>query len=502
MKKLLPAIFILISTGLFAQDYRAYVPGRPAYFHWVHVPYSYNETRAIAEDTVWTSGSHRIVKSFAEEIAGSQWSGCFLFDTTWVGYMIEQDTVTWETWFFNNESDTIRFDPAAGLGQTGFYCRMANGNVMRGIVSSVVQGTVMTVTDSIRMITLNLEDQFGSPLPSDFNGKVVSVTKQFGLLRTYKWSEFPNDTTSYSLYGMENPTQGGRIVTAQQIFDFNIGNRFDWFTAYNPSATQSPTTFYYYSRVITGKTVNGDTVTYNYTEDVVHKFGSTVVSQSWAVPGTFTVVFSVLDSMYEFQNRPYDMIQFPDTVNMWGSSFIYATMEYSPNLYNGRQLKGYYYGGPFYYDTTTNCFNGSSVSWGPCDGYNEIWGEGIGEVYYRGGSATCYYTYQLVYFEKGTETWGTPHNWSVILDVPAQDVVSDGNIVYPNPATDFIFVNFPQSISLVNYQIYNNCGQLVSSGSTVTAGGKAQIPVNQLASGAYSLVFESNGQQQYSRFVK
>ncbi|HTF05063.1 MAG TPA: hypothetical protein VK826_13640, partial [Bacteroidia bacterium] len=165
MKKLLLAGSLLfVASTIAAQDYRAYVPQRPAYFHSNNTQSSwfYNETRGVAEDTSWVNGSHRMVKSYQEEIAsgfGSQFSPCFEFDTSWVGVAIEQDTITWETWFFNFEGDTVKFDPSAGLGQSGLVCRMMNGNVMRGIVTSVTQGSIMAVTDSIRVITLNLEDQ-------------------------------------------------------------------------------------------------------------------------------------------------------------------------------------------------------------------------------------------------------------------------------------------------------------------------------------------------------
>lgn len=504
---LLPVLWCLLtSIAIDAQNYRAYIPQRPAYFHsnsntnyWY-----YDETRGIAEDSVWYAGSHRIVQSYNEEISsGNQWSSCFHFDTTWVGIAIEQDTVTGETWFFNYEGDTIRFDPAAGIGQSGFICRMVNGDVMRGIVTSVIQGNVMAGTDSIRIITLNLEDQFGSPLASIFNGKAIMLGKQYGLVRTYKWADFPMDTASYTLYGMENPVEGGRIVTAQQIFDYNIGDRFDWYTGTNPNAMQFPTEYYYYSRVITGKTVNGDTVTYNYTEDVVHKMGSTVLSQQWGISGSVTIEFSVQDAMYEFANRPYDMLQNPDTTNLAGSNFAYATMEYAPGICNGRQLKGYVFGPPYFYDSASHCFNGLTVSWGPCDGYHTVWGEGIGEVYSNGGSATCYGFYYLVYFEKGTETWGTPHNWSVILGehelIPQTQTLN----CYPNPAGEEISFVLPSDCNgPVTYAVYSVAGDMIRQGSVPAPGNKVVIGVADFASGSYLVEIVAGNKLFRSKFVK
>lgn len=498
---------IVLSVNLIAQNYRAYIPQRPAFFHtnsgnnfWY-----YESSHGVSEDSVWNSGSRRIVRSYPEELPtnSSMLMNCLVFDTTWIGTRIEQDTITGETWFFNYEGDTIRFYPAAAVGQTGMYCRMVNGNVMRGVVNSVTPMNVMTVNDSVKIVVLNYEDANGNPLFHNMNNKPIYVSRQFGISHGYRWSDFPSDTASLTLYGMENPGIGGHTINAAQIYDFAIGDRFDWVEGNNTNAMQFPTMYWYYSRTITAKTVSGDTITYNYIEDHVQKIGTTILSQQWGITGVWQINTAQQDAFFDFNDRPYDLIQYPDST-MITYTLEYATMPYAPTMVNGRQLKGFETGWPYYWDSDSSCFIAASLSFGPCDGYHTVFGEGIGKVYHFGGSAICYANYNLVYFSKGNETWGTPHNWSIILADEESGYHQNPSMeIYPNPAENVVNITIPDySSQKAVCRIYSISGQLISETPAALTSGKAQIPVNQLESGLYMIAIGTENGLWQGRFVR
>ncbi len=61
--------------------------------------------------------------------------------------------------------------------------------------------------------------------------------------------------------------------------------------------------------------------------------------------------------------------------------------------------------------------------------------------------------------------------------------------VYPNPATQQVFVKFPESISKVEYVLYNNLGHVVGTGSVE---GKQSISIAHLVSGYYVMRIITN----------
>lgn len=495
----------LLSVFANAQDYRAYVPMRDALFHsnstnnW----WFYESTHGVTEDSVWYNGSKRVTASYPEATIATNWFDCLAFDTAWIGLRVEQDTVSYETWYFNTLGDTIKFYPNSGVGQTAMLCRLSNGHIVRGTVSAVVQMSFLTVTDSVKIINLQTEDANATPVVHPINGKQVHLAKQHGVIRGYAWRDFPADTLSYSLSGMSNPNIGAHNIQAAQIFDFNIGDRFDWYEGNNSNAMQFPTMYNYYSRVITSKTISGDTITYGYTQDYAQKIATTVLAQTWGQTGTVQYITTVYDTTYKFYEHPFELSAVPDS-SLFYYTNEYATMPYAPNVVNGRQLKGFYSELPYFWDSNSQCFIGATVSFGPCDGYESVFGEGIGKVYGTGGSATCFSIFNLVYFSKGNETWGTPHNWSIIL---GEQELSGNEVspmqLYPNPAENTLNANIPdQNAKKATCRIYSISGQLISESQVDVSAGQLQLPVNELESGMYMLSVETDGGLWTGRFAR
>jgi hypothetical protein len=167
-------------------------------------------------------------------------------------------------------------------------------------------------------------------------------------------------------------------------------------------------------------------------------------------------------------------------------------------------MKGFYEGYPYYWDSGQHCFVGATLSQGPCDGGEYAFAEGIGQVYSRTGSASCFTIYNLVYYSKGNETWGTPHNWSVILsDKEIATQMQTGMTLFPNPAEDILNAQVPdKNATKATYRIYSISGQLISQAQGDVSAGSLQIPVNQMENGLYLLEVETENGIWTGRFAK
>lgn len=71
--------------------------------------------------------------------------------------------------------------------------------------------------------------------------------------------------------------------------------------------------------------------------------------------------------------------------------------------------------------------------------------------------------------------------------------------LYPNPATDFLKVNFLVDVSKVNLEIYDVSGNLKWMGEA--EGNYAEVPLSQLPSGVYTISFLINGKKVSQQFV-
>ncbi|MBI3509458.1 MAG: T9SS type A sorting domain-containing protein [Bacteroidetes bacterium] len=500
MKKNLLFIFLFVSICISAQNYNAYVPGRTAFFL-LHDYSTQYHVQSIRPDTSFTLGNFTCYTDYRRDIANFLSMGClYISDTGWAGKNIFQLS-NGKTCFVSSAGDSIWFFPSAANGQDGFIVPFQNGDTLHGNIISVAQQNIIGVPDSVKTMQLQLRDAAGNPIASLFNGKYIQSAKDHGMILGYNWRDFPNDTNAYRLAGMTNPQEGIRIVTAADIFNFNIGDQFDFLIASNTDATQFPNLDQWYTRVVIAKNIsaNNDTITYTFNENYCRKMGNVIQGQHMNQAVNVTYILSQLDSLNYFPDQPIELVNPPDTAAGF-FEWKYPDFPYNNSLYNGRMQKEFAdraWG--WGYNSADHCFD-FTVYPDMCDGIDMTFADGVGQVAGHDGSATCFLDYYLLYFSKGTETWGTPNDWSVILGEKEINFIHAK--AWPDPAIDILNIDFGFPVNAaISYQITDLSGRLLNEGIFSANGNVIQVPVNELPAGLYIFKGVINGQQIVLKFA-
>ncbi|MEX2379274.1 MAG: PKD domain-containing protein, partial [Vicingaceae bacterium] len=78
----------------------------------------------------------------------------------------------------------------------------------------------------------------------------------------------------------------------------------------------------------------------------------------------------------------------------------------------------------------------------------------------------------------------------------------NGLMVYPNPAAEFINIKWPLRVSVLNYQLIGNQGQLIKSGRIHKNQGINRIKLYSIDPGLYWLIFTSNENRVIRKIIK
>ncbi|MDC8004566.1 HYR domain-containing protein [Aureisphaera galaxeae] len=75
-------------------------------------------------------------------------------------------------------------------------------------------------------------------------------------------------------------------------------------------------------------------------------------------------------------------------------------------------------------------------------------------------------------------------------------------VVYPNPATDVVFISNPQNITLEKVTLFDLVGRKVASYDLRNSGMETSLDISNLATASYTLVIEGSGGQTSKRLIK
>jgi hypothetical protein len=111
---------------------------------------------------------------------------------------------------------------------------------------------------------------------------------------------------------------------------------------------------------------------------------------------------------------------------------------------------------------------------------------GLGGPYGGCGNFDCFggRDINLVYYDKGGETWGTPLDWTSI----ERSTTDPGIHVYPNPASDFVIVHSDR-VAPESVVIYDLAGKLIQQEHCSST--THRIDLSAFSQGIYILVVRS-----------
>ncbi len=390
--------------------------------------------------------------------------------------------------FINADNDSIIFRKDASLNDSWTFYSTEDNHFIATVTQKTIENFNIygsTLTDSIMTITINLKKNLDdSPVQHIFNGREWKISKKYGLVKTYDLLNFPKDTTTLTLAGING--KGIKNLTFRDIYNFEIGDIFHTVDSSERSYKVGTNTI---SRVVDKKTTD---------TEIIYKI------ENWFKKVRYDPLFPGLQKsegkdtteikVNLTQSSPDGLDNLPTLIYPGFYSFhIYQFINKETSLLS----KGSIFLNLKQSEVSPDsCYNQSGSEAGIA--YEYI--EGLGGPYYSGvhfGDMPVWVKKKLVYYKKGTKEWGTP--LSMMTGIDRSKINSNVNL-FPNPSNDKIKIT-SDGIQNSFYKIYNYEGREILSGYFTS--NEEVISVKELTSGIYSVVIlNENGAIYSSKFVK
>lgn len=455
MKKLILILIAVLPVAFYGQNYENIcTPGITFYSS----PSS--SFGAFRQDSINPAGTNDTIFISYRAIREVSDTGCL--DTTSgsvLGRKIYKTASGW-FYFFNRDGDTVKINSQASLSQTWKFCILPAHAYILATVTSIITDTILGTTDNVKVITLQAKDESGNNINHLLNQKFIKLSQHHGLSRMLDVYWIPNDTNFYTLAGKSTPPMGLQNLTWQEIYNFNVGDEFHYSGEGTASGWKT------INKILTHTDVGNDSVVYTIeqcqqnfsgiypyystTHDTITQgYGYHPASGSWItrMPGEFAPINYRYADEYWFEEH-----SFP-----------------------GRRLKGFAEGGFF-----SDIIYYGNPCWMINNGYELIF---ISWTYAEGlGVTSRHYQYldppyaehmdeYLVYYKKGSETWGTPiaPDCTVLLGNEQNKISPEAYSieVVPNPVVDKAQIIL-HGLSVPDYHryvLYNSSGIMINQGN-------------------------------------
>lgn len=442
-----------------AQNYEAIKTDASYYFY--HS--GSNDLIAMKIDSVAVSGNDILYFNFPQ-IRPTENSFCYTPDgASWLGDpVIEKPggiflfkTVD-QT--YGNQTDTLVIKTQAALNETWKFSGFPFTNDhVEAQVSSVENMTFLGLTDSVKIITLTRRDASGILVSDAINGEQIRLSKNYGLIRLPKFDDFNDYRRFYEITGKTNPSTGYTNPDLNTIFDFEVGDEIhthyysNWF---NYSASTEIWTI----KRVTGKSISPTNNWKSYKYDIC--FLKILKSAPEWVPEHETGHQSADDTIFLNSEFAVELAKEPNQTYLDpGSKWIMGTTAF---LKLQRTAKYLNYNNPFASSSPEDsCWSLVMVD-GGCDPYYIT---GLGGPYYDCPSNVYWYNYiqEIVYYQKGSETWGTPLNCDSLLQVGIDDIPATQKVnIYPNPTAGQVTVSIPVTVEIpCEIQVSDFSGRII-----------------------------------------
>lgn len=461
-----------------AQNYQAVKPDKISYFNALN-----GNVKCIRIDSVEVK-TDSVLYPFSniQQIAGD----CFTTNgASWIAKKIIIQTDGF-TVFLNKEFSPVKIKTNANLNENWIAYTFSDSSTVIATVTNFDTLSFLGLVDSAKTIRFQVYDKQLNPLSQVLNTMSIIVSKNFGLVKTLNFSMFPGFDQHYSfddlfqeyyLAGLTNPKLGIQNIGWYDVNDFQVGDEIHtkyesstwWDPAYVFSDLQQ-TIFRYLERKETA-----DSIVYTIER-----------SQSLKKTEVDKVSYSYLYDTIQTIIKPWPLFEKLPGEVIISDNQAYA-LRMSNNIILNPAISKII---PSYYEWFHNY---SDSCWSNCcaDGCftTDIYMKGLGGPYYEcsnifsGGGLVN----KLVYYKKGSNSWGIPLVITSVPEYPVEDNVE----IYPNPAKNRIYIHvkntgFPVVLELLNLQ-----GQVLSS--TELHSNSSLVNTGNLKPGLYIYRVQING---------
>lgn len=404
----------------------------------------------VVNDTIFIS--YRAIRSVSD-------TGCL--DTTNGSILGRKIYKTHTGWFylFNRTGDTVKINSQALLNQSWSFCPLPANGYIEATVTSIITDSVLGTPDVVKVITFQAKNAGNNNITHILNQKFIKLSQHNGLSLMLDVFSIPDDTIFYTLAGKSIPAIGVQNLTWQDIYNYNVGDIFHY-TGYAINFVWSD--FFEIVKVLGRTDYGSDSVKY------IMEHCQKTLSGSYPF---YSTVHDTIQSTYSFLEDPE---------NKWltrlPGEFIHASLYnaddywFSTGDFQNRRMKGVNWGGFVY--TWSWQWPGNDTCWRIADGYNATvstgnFTEGLGRTrtYWFHSEPPVSYRFDenLVYYKKGSLTWGTPVSTDCAMLVGVDRKESEGNFVIrviPNPAETEVQITVPgvNPDDYFLYSLYNYSG--------------------------------------------
>jgi hypothetical protein len=458
---------ILISLSFVnAQDYQTVNSGRIAYFS-----NEYGNVNCLRIDSVkfqTDSILYPFPTIFYNEF------GCISpYEASWLAKKIILKPGG-DNLFLNAVFDTFLIKTNAQLNESWTAFTLPGSAIIKARVSKLDTMHFLGMIDSAKTIEFMVYDKNLTPLSHVLNNKSIVVSKNYGLVKTINFRLFPdfefNSVTNEqlqesSLVGLSNPQTGIRNLSWFEVHDFQVGDEIHtfyqsvmWWIPENKVSEQMKTISRYLER-----TDYADSICYKIDRNQsLKKTGNSSVSYTYSHDTITSVIYP-----RQFWDKLPGEIIFSDHAisfnSMNNKTFLSKTESSAYTTY---------------FFMSDSCWNFPNIDGCIPEGK---YIKGLGGPYYEcenfdsgGGTENT-----LVYYKKGSETWGTP----LVITAIEENCLENEMEIYPNPAKDIIYVSVQNFGFPVEFELLNIEGQVVSDNKFTT--GTFSVSCGNLKPGIY-----------------
>lgn len=218
-----------ISFPILAQNYNPIVNGNTSLFQLE----SSNNLYVMHVDSSKTDAAGENFY-FLKTIAQEDYCYESEYSADWTGLKLLKDNNVY--YFFNKEEDSIKLLPTKELGATWKLYKYSDGSYIEATIAAIEQRVFLTLTDSVKTISLQLKNAGGTVVASPLNSLTLQLSKNYGIISLFAFVDFPTTYPIYELKGLSSPAVGLQIPSSRQFYNFSVGDEFHYHE-FNPNSS-------------------------------------------------------------------------------------------------------------------------------------------------------------------------------------------------------------------------------------------------------------------------